>query len=162
MLTNEATPEMVEEWRAIWTEHRDRLQPNRRSGTELIAYLQSHYDVTEFKEPFADSIISGCVTDNLHNAEKLPEGTLPKPRTFRLSSTQRNARLFTQDPIYQYQDSIFVGIDEVTGTFHVELSVLLWDELFAFRGLDAADLENCYLVAEYLACREKQQGNKER
>ncbi len=155
MLTIEATPEMVEEWRAIWKERRHELQPNRRSGAELIAYLQSHYDVTEFSEPFAASIISGCVTDNSHNAAKLPEGTQPKPRTFRLNNTGSAMRLFTQDPVYRYQDSIFVGIDEVTGTFHVELSTLLWDELFAFRGLDAADLENCYLVAEYLACRGK-------
>ena len=71
--------------------------------------------------------------------------------------TGSGTRLFTQDPVYRQQDTIFVAIDEITGTFHVELSVLLWDELFAFRGLDAADLENCYLVAEYLACREKQQ-----
>lgn len=162
MLTTQATPEMVAEWKAIWKAHRHDLQPNRKSGAELIDYLQSHYDADEFRDPYADSIVSGNITDNPHSAAKLPEGMQPRPRTFRLRSTQRNARLFAEDPIYKYHDSILVGIDEVTGEFHVELSVLLWDELFAFRGLDEADLANCYLVAEYLACREKQQENKVR
>jgi len=39
-----------------------------------------------------------------------------------------------------------------SGYFLVEGSSLLWDELFAFRGLDEEDLKNYYLVAEYVAC----------
>ncbi len=34
----------------------------------------------------------------------------------------------------------------------VEGSSELWNELFAFRGLDEEDLKNYYLVAEYISC----------
>ena len=48
---------------------------------------------------------------------------------------------------------IYVGMDLITGYFQVEGECsLLWDQLFAFRGLDAMDLENYYLVAEYIGC----------
>jgi hypothetical protein len=47
---------------------------------------------------------------------------------------------------------IFVGVDLVTGYFHVEGSGLLWDELYAFRGLDAMDIQNYVCVAQYILC----------
>ena len=47
---------------------------------------------------------------------------------------------------------IFVGIDLVSGYFLVEGSSLLWDELYAQRGLNETDLENFYSVAEYIQC----------
>lgn len=153
MLNQQATPEMLEAWREIWKENKDRLKPNRRSGAELIAYLQERYVLTEFQEPLSASIVSDNILLSPHRAAKLPEGVLPHPRTFWLENKGAGTRFFTQDPIYKDQERIFVGIDEVTGEFHIELSSLLWDELFAFRGLDAADLENCYLVAEYITCR---------
>ena len=37
----------------------------------------------------------------------------------------------------------------------VEGTSLLWDELYAFRGLDAQDLENYVCVAEYIACMQR-------
>ena len=37
----------------------------------------------------------------------------------------------------------------------VEGSSQLWDELFAFRGLDDDDLTDFYLVAEYISCLKK-------
>jgi len=156
MLCIEPTPEMLAEWRVIHQKYRDRLTPNRRSGTELIAYLLARYPLTEFKDAYAASIVSDNITENPHSAAKLPAGTPPRPRTFWLENQGTGARFFTDDPIYRDQTRIFVGIDEVTGEFHIEMSHLLWDELFAFRGLDEEDLQNCYLVAEYLACREKQ------
>ena len=53
------------------------------------------------------------------------------------------------------RERIFVGLDTVTGFFMVEGSSLLWDELYAFRGLDAQDLENYVCVAEYIACMQR-------
>ncbi len=156
MLCIEPTPETLGEWRHIHQKYRSRLSPNRKSGAELIAFLQSRYVLTEFEDPYASSIVSDNITENPHSAAKLPEGTLPRPRTFWLENAGAGTKFFTDDPIYRDQTRIFVGIDEVTGEFHIEMSHLLWDELFAFRGLDADDLENCYLVAEYIACREKQ------
>jgi len=34
----------------------------------------------------------------------------------------------------------------------VEGSSMLWDELCAFQGLDAKDIENYYCVAQYISC----------
>jgi hypothetical protein len=29
---------------------------------------------------------------------------------------------------------------------------MLWDELYAFQGIDEADIQNPYCVAQYIAC----------
>ncbi len=156
MLMTAPTPAMMEQWRKIWNEAKDRLKPNRRTGAALIAYLQENYTVTEFSDPEFSAVVSDNITLNAHSAAKLPEGILPRPRTFWVENTGKGHRLYENpDAGFEEMERIFVGIDEVTGEFCVELNSLLWDELFAFRGLDAADLENCYLVAEYVACTEK-------
>lgn len=48
-----------------------------------------------------------------------------------------------------------MGIDLVSGEIHVECDdimkvVYLYDDLFAYRGLDEDDLDNPFLVAEYV------------
>ncbi|MBC3898897.1 hypothetical protein GH811_04625 [Acetobacterium malicum] len=48
-----------------------------------------------------------------------------------------------------------VGLEHETAFVMVEGSSDLADELVAFAGLDAADLNNYYLVANYIACLEK-------
>ena len=50
---------------------------------------------------------------------------------------------------------IFVGIDITTGYVHVEGSCDLYDEIFAFQGIDEFDLENCVRVADYINCIKK-------
>ena len=51
--------------------------------------------------------------------------------------------------------NVLVGIDLCTGEFHVESEnieevVPIYDDLFAYRGLDEEDLKNIFLVAEYI------------
>ena len=51
-----------------------------------------------------------------------------------------------------------MGIDLVSGYFHVESPdrkemERIYDDLFAFRGLDETDLQNYFLVAQYLLCK---------
>ena len=64
----------------------------------------------------------------------------------------------TARQLYLEQDQVFkglpiiAGIELETGFFHIEGSSALWDQLFAFRGLDETDLKNFYLVAEYINC----------
>lgn len=43
----------------------------------------------------------------------------------------------------------------MTGYFMVEGSGLLWDNLLTFSGLDGQDLNNVFLVAQYVQCLEK-------
>lgn len=53
-----------------------------------------------------------------------------------------------------------MGIDLTTGEFHVESEniekvIQIYDDLFAYRGLDAADLKNYFLVAEYIKLKQE-------
>ena len=154
MLTERPTEEMIAEWQEIHKAHRPHMQPNRKSGTELIAWLCAHYPVTELHEQELLEMVTLSVMENAHYAEKLPEGISPKPRAFRIENTGTGAELYEiQEDIWAECAYILVTLEEVTGEFFVEGSCRLWDEMFAFRGLDAADLENYYLVAEYIKCK---------
>lgn len=56
--------------------------------------------------------------------------------------------------------NIMVGIDLVTGYFHVESENMdkaekVYNDLFVFRGLDEKDLENYFLVGQYIQLQNK-------
>ena len=76
---------------------------------------------------------------------KLPKGVKPDVITYYVSLKNNKASC----------SKVFVGIDLITGYYIVEGSESLWDELYAFRGLDEDDIQNPYCVAEYLACLKK-------
>jgi hypothetical protein len=151
----EATPEMIERWKAIWAEFKPRLKPNRKPASDLITYLVSKYPVKEV----ADEKLKQVVIDNLLSnkclAEKLPAGKHPVAVCFYIEDTGPGKLLYAgQDKIFSGL-TIFVGVELETGFFLVEGSSELWDELFAYQGLDEKDLDNFYLVAEYIACLRK-------
>lgn len=157
MIIKEPTTEMLAEWKSIWSQYHGTLRPNRKSGTELLQYLQDKYVLTEICDKNASDAVVSNITMNAPNAEKLPEGAVPAPRTFFLENTGNGERFYqdeNKDPADVWGGSItkiFVGIDTVTGFFMVEGSTMLWDELCAFRGLDQKDLQNYVCVAEYIA-----------
>lgn len=43
MITKEPTHADLEAWKQIWTQYKDQLQPNRKSGMELLHYLQKKF-----------------------------------------------------------------------------------------------------------------------
>lgn len=135
MLTQEVTPEMVKEWKQIYEEKRSLLKPNRKTGAELDEYLRTKYPVTPVNTDKADKIVIENIINNQCFREKLPDGAEPKPVTY-----------------YVGENRVFVGIDLVSGYFYVEGSEEIYDDLFAFRGLDERDLDNFFLVAEYVKC----------
>ena len=146
MLTEQPTREMLDEWKRIYNENRDRLRPNRKSGAEVNDYFRRKYHFWEFDSAAFRDVVNFNIMENEPNREKLPEGVAPK--------------------ITAYRDSragIVVGIDLITGFFHVEGEDLekvaqIHDDLFLFRGLDERDLKNCFLVAQYVQClKEKEQ-----
>lgn len=134
MLVKAATPELIEEWKNIYEQYHPFLIPNRKSGEELITYLESRYQVKPIQNDEAKQIVIDNIMSNLAFKEKLPEGSVPIPKTYTIG------------------DAIFVGIDIITGYFHVEGSEEIYDDLYAYRGLDEKDLENYFMVAEYVAC----------
>jgi len=149
MLTKPATPELLRKWKADYAAYRPLLRPNRRPADELLAYLTAKYPLLPLDDETAREVVCANVRDNAYFASRLPAGVPPRAETFTVARVGAGEALYAaQDAIFACMD-IFVGIEMVTGHFHVEGSSLLWDELFLFRGLDEADLENPCLVSEY-------------
>ena len=137
MITKKPTRRDVDLWRHIYARNRDRLAPNRISGTELERYFVEKYA----PQPFADAdfiaVVEGNLLDNDVHREKLPAGAQPDVAAYRLPH------------------DVLVGIDRTTGFFHVECADIpraaaVWDDLFVRRGLDACDLNNFVTTAQYL------------
>ena len=144
--------EIVREWKETAETFRPRLRPNKKTGPDILAYLTGKYPVREFSTgPLADVISDNVLLNECH-ARKMPPGKIPEASGFLIENSGAGKYL------YENQDEMFRGMAIIGGVeihsayFMVEGSSLLWDELFAFRGLDADDLENFYLVAEYVAC----------
>lgn len=131
MLTQEPTEEIMKEYKSIWTQYKDYLKPNRKSGDELLDYLQQKYVLTEIHEKESADAIIYSVTMNEPYAEKLPVGTSPIPKTFFLENTGNGGIFYSsenKDPIDVWGGDItriFVGIDMATGFFMVEGSTML-------------------------------------
>ena len=155
MLMQKATPEMLSEWKKTWSEHKDKLRPNRKTGQEMIDFLCSRYPLTELHGDGALNVIVGNVLDNKPYKEKLPPHKKPIPRAFVVENACLGQMLYKdQDVVFKGTD-IFVGVDLASGFFCVEGSSFLWDELCAYQGLDEKDLQNYYCVAQYIACLER-------
>ena len=73
---------------------------------------------------------------------ELPPGTAPKPVCGIIEPVGAGEALYREQDACFAGIEIFVGIDLTTGYFVVEGSSRLWDELYAFRGLNERDLEN--------------------
>ena len=152
MLTEKPTPELVRQWKETWSEYHERLKPGRKSGEELAAYLKENYPLEPLDDPRAAETVVRNVLDNACFAKRLPVGAKPSALTWFIQNEGKGTKLYReQEEIFRGAE-IFVGIEPVTGFFLVEGSSLLWDELFAYRGLDEDDLQNSYLVWEYVSC----------
>lgn len=135
MLMQKPTEEMIEEWKQIYEEYHDRLRPNRKSGEEVDRYFRDKYSAQDFPSPEFKSMIEEQILQNDFIRKKLYNQE-PRVRTYWLND-------------------VLVAIDLTSGEFHVESKNFLkmqeiYDDLFAFRGLDEKDLENFFLVAQYV------------
>jgi hypothetical protein len=152
MLLQEVTPEMIRAWKETSDQYRPRLRPDKKTGPELIAYLIGKYPVTVLADDRAKQVVADNVILNRCLADKLPAGKAPDPVVFSLENTGTGKQFYeNQDELFR-GTPILVGVERETSWFLVEGSSLLWDELFAYRGLDEDDLTNYYLVAEYISC----------
>ncbi|EAC8225606.1 hypothetical protein Y419_14715 [Listeria monocytogenes] len=136
MLTKEATPELIKEWQKIYYNHIDNLVPNRKTGFEIDEYFRKNYSFVSLNDKNAKETVIQNIINNESFKEKLSAGVKPKPMTYTIRDS-----------------NIFVGIDLISGYFYVEGSEEIYDDLFAYRGLDESDLKNFYLVAEYIRCK---------
>lgn len=136
MLTKEATPELIKEWQNIYYNHIDNLVLNRKTGCEIDEYFRENYSFVSVNDKNAKETVIQNIINNESFKEKLSAGVKPKPMTYTIRDS-----------------NIFVGIDLISGYFYVEGSEEVYDDLFAYRGLDESDLKNFYLVAEYIRCK---------
>lgn len=135
MLTKEITAEQVAKYRRIFEENRD-LVPNRKTGAQVEAYFCGKYSPQKYPSKDFSRLVAEEIVANDFSREKLPQGVLPRVVCYRTGGA-------------------LVGIDLVTGFFHVESkdtaeSEKIYDDLFLFRGLDEKDLQNFFLVAQYV------------
>ena len=145
---------MYAQWKLIWEKYRHILKPNRKSPIELLNYVSRRYCLTEIHEQAALDTVRLNILMNEPLAQKLPKNSAPEPRTFYIEDVGNGKDLYTLQSTKGQRSRIFFGIDMITGYFIVEGCSRLWDELYAFRGLDEDDLENPYCVAEYINCLE--------
>ncbi len=136
MLTTKPTTEMLQEWKRLHEEYRPKLSPNRKSGEQVDAYFREKYPHTLIDSADLREMIAAEILENPHHAEKLPPDAKPCVRCY-------------------LSGDVLVGIDLVTGHIHVECEEIaraeaIYDDLFVYRGLDEADLENAFLTAEYV------------
>lgn len=161
MITKEPTMAMLQEYKKIWKTYKDILKPNRKTGVELLAYLQENYVLTEIYDQDVLDAITYNTTMNIPYAEKLAEGTPPIPKAFILEDTGNGKKFYrdeNKDAIDVWGENIakiLIGIDISSGYYMLEGSTLLWDELCAFQGLDEMDLQNYVCVAEYILALKK-------
>lgn len=145
MITSEMTIEKVEEYRKLYQKHRNDLKPNRKSGQEVERYLVDTYNAVRIEHSGFKKVVEDNILTNDFKREKLLRGARPNVKVYAL-------------------DDVLVGIDTVSGEFHVECNDInkmaeIYDNLFVFRGLDEADLNNFVLVGEYIKCSEKRNSN---
>ncbi len=136
MLRVEPTLKMIEQWNKTFQEYKDILKPNRKTGQELVEFLKSKYELEQIQNKKFSDLMCKTVLENDIYKEKLSKDNPPKPICFMIKND-------------------LICIDLNSGTFQVEDNENLWDELFAYRGLDEIDLKNYYLVFEYISCLKK-------
>ena len=141
MLTTKPTPGMIQKWKNIYNEYHDKLKPNRKTGAEINDYFCSGYLTEKFDSPVFLDVVKSNILLNEFNKEKLPQDMTPRIMAYKVKGA-------------------LVGIDLITGFFHVEGEDTdriseIYDDLFLFRGLDEKDLKNYFLVAQYIQCLNK-------
>lgn len=145
MITSEMTIEKVEEYRKLYQKRRNALKPSRKSGQEVERYLVDTCNAVRIEHSVFKKVVEDNILTNDFKREKLPNGVRPNVKVYAL-------------------DDVLVGIDTVSGEFHVECNDInkmaeIYDNLFVFRGLDEADLNNFVLVGKYIKCFERRNSN---
>lgn len=147
-------PEMIEEWKNIYEQYKDKLYPDKKNVTELLNYLNQKYALTEIFDEKLDFVIKGNAAEN-PLLEYRPKRDMLKSRGFCINNSGAGKTLYEkQDKIFA-GSKIIIGIEYETNFFLVEGSSFLYDELTAFHGLNEKELSNYFLVAQYISCLSK-------
>ncbi len=127
-------PSLTEQWKTVYERERPNLEPNAITGEELSRYIRDRFDT----EPTKDEALISAVCDLLEQDALLQQ-------------KKQDGRL--QPEVYRLDDGTVIGVDLLTCCFIVQGNELLHDEMTYERGLDAFDLDNVLLTADWLRCR---------
>ena len=86
MIFGPGSKEKLIEWRKIHNQYKDKLTSNRKSGKEVLDYLQKKYLLDEFNEERAFRAVCETVLNNEFQKQKLPPNSQPEPKTFILKN----------------------------------------------------------------------------
>ncbi|HIS03449.1 MAG TPA: hypothetical protein IAA75_06045 [Candidatus Pullichristensenella avicola] len=114
--------------------------PCRRSGAELLSWLEARYRLLPLTSEKALSVARENVLFNPPLREKLSPGQAPRPVAFALPGRGRRGW------------PAMVFLDLASGWFFVENDGELRDRLTAAKGLDAENAKNPWLVGNYARC----------
>ena len=136
MLISEPTKEMIAEWQKLYNENRHGMKANRKTGIELDKYFCEKYDYQVWDDKNFEIVVMENILLNDYYKDKLGNNQAPFVKTYKVKD-------------------VYVGIDTESGYFQIEsenmkLMEEIYDDLFLFRGLDECDLNNYFLVAEYV------------
>ena len=152
MILAPVSQEKLNEWREIHKRFKDKLTENRKSGSDVLEYLKSKYLLEELTDQKSLSVVSENVLNNAFYKQKLPENSQPEPKTFVLKNEANGKTVYDNREDIWEGCPVFIGVDLISGYIHIEGSCLLYDEIFAFQGIDRYDLENFVRVGEYIEC----------
>jgi len=141
----------VQEWKATFEKYHPRLTPNRKSIHEILNILQLKYSLERDDSTRAKRVVEGNVVKNYYGT-RVKKGDPLEIFVFRLKN-QGNAIHLYENQSAEYQGiPIIIGAEAKSGFIFVEGSPQLADEITIIQGLDAMELENFYLVANYIRC----------
>jgi len=150
MLMQEPTEEMIKEWKYIYERSKDKLTVNKKSGLEIIEYLQNNHSITEIENQELEKVVYDNIVLSEYSKNKL-NGRDPIIKLFEVNDKE----LYSKQDIIFRGIKIIVGIEINTSYIFIEGSSYLFDKLTAFVGLDEDDVKNYFLVAEYIKSKEK-------
>lgn len=149
------TKKLIKEWKSVFDEYKALLQPNQKTIPEVIDYLKLKYPIKEDISEKAKQVVVGNIIMNAPLLIKLPKGKELVPMVFTVLNEGNAKKLYDEQEDIFKNFPIIVGMEFETGYILVEGSSELKDELTAFQGLDKDDLNNYYIVANYIRCLSK-------
>lgn len=155
MIFAPATKELVKEWRYTHSMYASKLKPNKINAEKIVKFIKDRYNVKEVVDHELLNGISNCIVNNSFFAQKLKNDSLPRIVAFTIMNDEKSSELYNSQESMWRKCPIFVAIDFETGYLQVEGSCELYDELFAFQGLDKYDIENIVRVSDYISCIKK-------
>ncbi len=153
MNMEQATKEMIES-KEIYNKYKDKIKPNKKSGIDIIRYLENNYPVVELKNNDLEQDITFNIKSNKFYSNKL-SGEKPIIKVFKVNNIGNGKKLYSKQEKVVDEKTIMVGIELQTSFIFVEGSNYLYEELMAYTGLDEEDIKDSYLLLQYIKYKEK-------